>query len=434
MSIETLEYDVIGLGFGPANLAIAVALDEDARVRERGLRYCFLEKKPDFEWHGGMLLEDSRMQISFLKDLATLRNPASRFTFLNYLHQKRRLEPFINIGTFTPSRLEYNDYLAWAAGHFAERVHYGEEVIAVEAQEERGEVQRLKVTTRQADGRTRTRLARNLVVSIGGQPSIPEAFAPLRNDPRVIHSSAYLARIETLCAEREAPYRLAVIGAGQSAAEIFTDLGGRYPNAELSLIMRSPALRPADDSPFINEIFDPGYTDLIYQQPEAMRQQLIRSFSHTNYSVVNLDLIERVYQDLYLQRVTGKVRQHLLANRQIQEVRAGVEGIALNLLDRQHHAREVREFDGVILATGYRRDGYKRLLEGVAGYLGEGEVERSYRLPSREGFHPGIFLQGCCEASHGLSDTLLSVLSVRSQEVVDALIDGRLRPQAVACA
>ena len=120
MSIETLEYDVIGLGFGPANLAIAVTLEEDRRVRENGLRYCFLEKKQAFEWHGGMLLDDSRMQISFLKDLATLRNPSSRYTFVNYLHQKRRLEAFINISTFTPSRLEYNDYLGWAAGHFAE--------------------------------------------------------------------------------------------------------------------------------------------------------------------------------------------------------------------------------------------------------------------------------------------------------------------------
>ena len=83
MSIETLEYDVIGVGFGPANLAIAIALEEDARTRESGLRYCFLDSKPAFEWHGGMLLENSRMQISFLKDLATLRNPASRYTFVN---------------------------------------------------------------------------------------------------------------------------------------------------------------------------------------------------------------------------------------------------------------------------------------------------------------------------------------------------------------
>ena len=434
MSIETLEYDVIGLGFGPANLAIAVALEEDRRVGEGGLRYCFLEKKPAFEWHGGMLLEDSRMQISFLKDLATLRNPASRFTFINYLHQKRRLEPFINIGSFNPSRVEYNDYLGWAAGHFAERVHYGEEVIAIEAMEEQGEVQRLRVISRFADGRTRMRVTRNLVVGIGGLPSIPEAFRPWRDEPRVIHSSQYRERIDSLCRDNDQPQRLAVIGSGQSAAEIFSDLTGRFPQAEVSLIMRSQALRPADDSPFVNEIFDPSYTDLIYQQPHAVRQELIRAHAHTNYSVVNLDLIERIYQGLYQQSITGRSTQRLLANRQIHRVEAVAEGVRLSLSDGLSEHNEVREFDGVVLATGYRRDGHQRLLEGLKLYLAAGEVERSYRLPTQAWFFPNIYLQGCCEASHGLSDTLLSVLSVRSQEVVDALLVQGRRPHSPASA
>jgi L-ornithine N5-oxygenase len=94
----------------------------------------------------------------------------------------------------------------------------------------------------------------------------------------------------------------------------------------------------------------------------------------------------------------------------------------------------VREFDGVVLATGYRRDGHQRLLEGVSQYLAVGEVERRYRLPTEAGFAPNIYLQGCCEASHGLSDTLLSVLSVRSQEVVDALLEQGRRPRSAASA
>jgi L-ornithine N5-oxygenase len=94
----------------------------------------------------------------------------------------------------------------------------------------------------------------------------------------------------------------------------------------------------------------------------------------------------------------------------------------------------VREFDGVVLATGYRRDGHQRLLEGLSLYLAGGEVERSYRLPTQDWFFPNIYLQGCCEASHGLSDTLLSVLSVRSQEVVDALLQQGRRPRSPASA
>ncbi|MBD9416219.1 lysine N(6)-hydroxylase/L-ornithine N(5)-oxygenase family protein [Pseudomonas sp. PDM16] len=431
MSIETLEYDVIGLGFGPANLAIAVALDEDRRVREHGLRYCFLEKKPAFAWHGGMLLDDSRMQISFLKDLATLRNPASPYTFVNYLHQKRRLEAFINISTFTPSRLEYNDYLTWAASHFTDRVHYGEEVIGVEPVLDGGEVTRVKVISRLADGRTRARITRNLVVSIGGEPVIPDAFRPLRGDERVIHSSNYLECIHG-CAE---PKRIAVIGSGQSAAEIFSDLCGRFPTSEVSMVMRSQALRPADDSPFINEIFDPAYTDVVYGQAPEEREAFIQANAQTNYSVVNLDLIESIYHRLYLQKVTGHAPHNLLPQRSIEAVQPGAEGIRLTLQGPE--GREDRLFDAVVLATGYRRDGYKRLLEGLQQHLGDG-VERDYRLCCEPQMSAGIYLQGCCEASHGLSDTLLSVLAVRSQEVVDALMDDRRHRQtagvASACA
>jgi len=427
MSIETLEYDVIGLGFGPANLAIAVALDEDRRVREHGLRYCFLEKKPAFEWHGGMLLDDSRMQISFLKDLATLRNPSSRYTFVSYLHEKRRLEAFINISTFTPSRLEYNDYLGWAAAQFTDRVHYGEEVIGVEPVFDGGDVTRVKVISRLADGRTRARITRNLVVSIGGEPVVPEAFRPLKGDARVMHSSGYLERIHA-CGE---PKRLAVVGSGQSAAEIFSDLCGRYPNAEVSLVMRSQALRPADDSPFINEIFDPSYTDVVYGQSPEEREAFIQANAQTNYSVVNLDLIESIYHRLYLQKVTGHAPHNLLPQRNIEAVQAGAEGIRLTLSGPE--GVEDRLYDAVVLATGYRRDGYKRLLGGLAEHLGEG-VERDYRLCCQPQMTAGIYLQGCCEASHGLSDTLLSVLAIRSQEVVDALMDSRRQRQATGVA
>lgn len=427
MSIETLEYDVIGLGFGPANLAIAVALDEDRRVREHGLRYCFLEKKPAFEWHGGMLLDDSRMQISFLKDLATLRNPSSRYTFVSYLHEKRRLEAFINISTFTPSRLEYNDYLGWAAAQFSDRVHYGEEVIGVEPVLDGGDVTRVKVISRLADGRTRARITRNLVVSIGGEPVVPEAFRPLKGDARVMHSSSYLERIQA-CGE---PKRLAVVGSGQSAAEIFSDLCGRYPSAEVSLVMRSQALRPADDSPFINEIFDPSYTDVVYGQSPEEREAFIQANAQTNYSVVNLDLIESIYHRLYLQKVTGHAPHNLLPQRNIEAVQAGNAGIRLTLSGPE--GVEDRLYDAVVLATGYRRDGYKRLLGGLAEHLGEG-VERDYRLCCQPQMTAGIYLQGCCEASHGLSDTLLSVLAIRSQEVVDALLDSRRQRQSAGVA
>ncbi|MCW3505949.1 lysine N(6)-hydroxylase/L-ornithine N(5)-oxygenase family protein, partial [Burkholderia cenocepacia] len=134
MTSSALEYDLLGIGFGPSNLALAIAMEERAASAARAARpprYAFIERKPDFVWHGGMLLDDTDMQISFLKDLATLRNPRSPYTFINYLHSRGRLEAFINLKTFFPSRIEFNDYLAWVVSHFGERCHYGEEVIDV---------------------------------------------------------------------------------------------------------------------------------------------------------------------------------------------------------------------------------------------------------------------------------------------------------------
>ena len=53
-------YDVIGVGFGPSNLAMAVAVNEhNAQVpRDAAVTAHFLERQPRFGWHRGMLLDD----------------------------------------------------------------------------------------------------------------------------------------------------------------------------------------------------------------------------------------------------------------------------------------------------------------------------------------------------------------------------------------
>lgn len=420
MCVQTLHYDVIGLGFGPANLAIAIALEEDPSVRREDLDYCFIEKQEAFEWHGGMLLDDTHMQVSFLKDLATLRNPASRFTFINYLHERRRLDSFINLGTFFPSRLEYNDYMRWAAGHFQDRVFYGEQATSVEPVQEHGRVAWLCVTTRRADGSEEKRYARNLVIGIGGYPRVPEAFDGF-DHPRVIHSSHYRNFRQRFDEAGEAP-RLAVVGAGQSAAEIFNDLMDRYPRGQVDLISRGRALQPSDDSPFVNEIFDPDFTDEIYTIPDQQRSELLNSFRQTNYSVVDLPLIERLYERLYLQKITGEVRHRYLSGRHLRRAEHRGDSVAVELASCQGGAGAWHEYDGVVLATGYHRDGHRRLLSPLSPWIADGPVERHYRLPLSRACDVNVFLQGCCEETHGISDSLLSVLAVRSKEVVDELL------------
>lgn len=416
-------HDLIGIGFGPSNIALAIALEEQAQAGQP-LDAQFIERQPRFAWHKNMLLDNAHMQISFLKDLATLRNPASRFTFLNYLHQKDRLQDFINLKTFYPSRHEFNDYLSWAAAQFGERCAYGEEVSQVQPVLRDGRVALLRVMARDGGGKRSERLTRNLVVSVGGVANIPPAFRPLRDDERVFHSNAYLGRI----ARHPAARRIAIIGAGQSAAELFMDLHNAPGKPQVDLIMRARSIKPSDDSPFVNEIFNADFTDYVFNRPDHERAALLDEFWHTNYAAPDLALIEQIFNVFYRQRVSGDQRHRFLRRHDVEAVTAGADGIGLTLRDLNQQCSLRASYDVVILATGYARDHHKTLLAPLADYLGDYAVDRQYRLRASEDFLPGVFLQGACEMSHGLSDTLLSVTAMRSDEIGRRLLASAARP------
>jgi L-ornithine N5-monooxygenase len=424
--------DLLGIGFGPSNLALAIALEEQAQQRGGGLDTLFLDRQRDYRWHGGTLVAQSELQISFLKDLVTLRNPCSPYTFVKYLHHHQRLVDFINIGTFYPCRMEYSDYLRWVASHFAGQCAYGEDVLRVEpVPAGRGEeIAMLDVVSRDGQGVERVRRTRSLVVSTGGTPKIPKLFAGLREDPRVFHHSRYVESMAAQPRPSGRAMRVALIGGGQSAAEAFIDLNDCYPDVQADMILRAAVLKPADDSPFVNEIFAPRYTDLMFGLPEAERTRMIRDYHNTNYSVVDADLIERIYGIFYRQKVSGSHRHSFLCRRDVEAVAADGEGIALTLRDLATGQAERRVYDAVVLATGYERTSHRHLLAPLADYLGDFSVERDYRLQADERLKAPVFIQGFCEATHGLSDTLLSVLPIRAEEIATAIYGLNARTDA----
>ncbi|KAF4121398.1 L-ornithine N5-monooxygenase [Geosmithia morbida] len=466
---DSAEHDLICVGFGPASLAIAVAM-HDALAAGKKLkadgttpRVLFIEKQTSFSWHAGMLLPGARMQISFIKDLATLRDPRSEFTFLNYLHRQGRLVDFTNLSTFLPARAEYEDYMRWAASFFDPVVRYGNEVLGVTRDGgATTDVKNFVVETRNIDtGRIQSFRGRNIVFATGGQPSLPPTFP--QKHPRVIHSSQYAKVIPHLLPNTQAPYRVAVVGAGQSAAEIFHNVQKIYPNSQTRLIMRQEFLRPSDDSPFVNSVFNPEYIDLMFPRSAAHRHNLLAEARATNYGVVRLELIEELYETMYHQRrvlgVDSKAWPHqILGGHQIKSIEPRADGIidlhigslADVLAEGASSVDEAFEADLVIAATGYKRTCHVDMLrdtwsllpkkgsrsdptysKGITGWdvpTDEGErkmaVDREYRVRFKPGAvaeGSGVYLQGCCEGTHGLSDTLLSVLSTRSGEMVESI-------------
>lgn len=416
-------YDVLGIGFGPSNLALAIALQEQALQQGRNYQALFLDKQHDYRWHGNTLVTQSELQISYLKDLVTLRNPTSPFSFVNYLHKHDRLIDFINLGTLYPCRMEYNDYLCWVARQFSEQCAYGEEVSRVEPVQGPDGIELLKVLSTDVRGQERFRLTRSVVVSTGGTPRIPSAFSHLRNDARVFHHSRYLESIAKQPCLKNPSMRIAVIGGGQSAAEAFIDLNDSYPSAQVDMILRAAVLKPADDSPFVNEIFAPSYTDLVFNEPQAEREKLIQEYHNTNYSVVDLNLIESIYSIFYRQKVANQQRHAFLSRRTVELAGADSNGIELTLRDSATGATEQRRYDVVILATGYQRSSHRELLAPLKDYLGDYEVGRDYRLQTDPRLRAGIYMQGFSQDSHGLSDTLLSVLPMRAAEIAASIFD-----------
>lgn len=423
-------YDLICVGFGPASLAIAIALYE----RHTNARVLFIERQPKFAWHSGMLLPGSRMQISFIKDLATLRNPRSEFTFINYLHQKDRLVAFTNLGTFLPLREEYNDYMSWCASHFEDYVRYGQECVSVSPTEMSGKtVKSWEVVSKSIEtGEILKLSAKHVVIAVGGKPRIPDVFPQNPLNERIIHSSRYSTAIPSLLSDRDRAYKIAVVGGGQSAAEIFNDIHSQYPNSKTSLIIKGSALRPSDDSPFVNEIFNPDRVDNLYTLPADIRRESIIQDRATNYGVVRLELIERLYDTIYHQRLKNpdeSTWQHHIVP--LQEV----VGCEENKLGEMHlKLRNTRTgtvettigYDAIIVATGYMRNVHETLLKPAKSLMKGNActVGRNYRVQFSEGAvadDAGIWLQGCCESTHGLSDTLLSILSVRGGEIVDSI-------------
>ncbi|MEU3880239.1 lysine N(6)-hydroxylase/L-ornithine N(5)-oxygenase family protein [Streptomyces californicus] len=421
-------HDLIGIGFGPSNVAMAIALSEhNSKVgRQDSVTAHFFEQQTGFGWHRGMLIDDATMQVSFLKDLVTLRNPASEFSFLCYLQSKGRLIDFINHKNLFPLRVEFHDYLEWAAAKVDDQVSYGHEVIGVTPFVHDGAIEHLDVTVRCGDEVTVHR-ARNLVIGTGLRPLVPEG---VERGARVWHNSDLLRKVDTL--EGAAPSRFVVVGAGQSAAENVAYLHRRFPDAEICAVFSRYGYSPADDSGFANRIFDPEAVDDYFAAPEAVKSSLMAYHANTNYSVVDIDLIDDLYRQMYREKVLGTERLRFLNVSRVTRVAEGDDGVRATVTSLVTGEESELDADVVVFATGYSPADPLGVLGEAGGYClrdaaDRVRVERDYRVATDPALRCGIYLQGGTEHTHGITTSLLSNTAVRVGEILDSLLGRRVK-------
>ncbi|WP_312872605.1 SidA/IucD/PvdA family monooxygenase [Kibdelosporangium persicum] len=410
---------MLGVGFGPANIALAIAIEE---ARQDGMMppcdVRFLEGQTDPEWQGGMLLTGSDIQHNPARDLATLRNPRSHYTFINYLHLSGRLLDHLNVPGEFPLRRDYAGYIRWARGHFDHLVDYGQKVATVAVTEHEGE--RVYEVNTVSGARYLTRC---LVAGPGRTPYVPEPFASV-DDDRIFHFTEYLYRVEAL---PEPPGTVVVIGGSQSSVEILLDLSRRFPDSRVLNYVRSFGLRLKDTSPFSEEGFFPAFTEYYFAASRPSKAVLDAYMRPTNYSSADGDVLRELYLDIYEQKLKGRQHVFVSGNRLVRSVDVRPDAVTLTVAEVNTGLVDQVDADLVVLATGFRDLGPGVRQEPLPGFLtgiaehvvfdgGYPSITADYQVETPSA--PPLFLNGLCETTHGIGDSgSFSLLSLRTAAI-----------------
>lgn len=331
----TKVFDLIGIGIGPFNLGLAALCDELP-----GLDCLFIEKQPEFNWHPGMMIPGTRLQVPFYADLVTLTNPRSRFTYLNYLHEQQQMITFgVHEQQFI-TRKEFNNYCRWVCS-LLPNLHFSETCLEIEPG-----LHGYKVITDRG-----TYYAAHIVVGAGSVPYIPACVKEL-HPHRLIHTSDYLFHKKHIT---QLP-SVTIVGSGQSAAEVFYDLLSDRENftAGLSWFTSSERFFPMDYSKFSLELSSPSYVDYFYSLPPTVRLPLLKN-QKMLYKGINFNLIDEIYDKLYLQRIediTSPV--HISANCLLKDISCKTNEIVCDFEQTQKQQVFQHCTDTLILATGYQ--------------------------------------------------------------------------------
>jgi L-ornithine N5-oxygenase len=214
---------------------------------------------------------------------------------------------------------------------------------------------------------------------------------------------------------------------------------------ESSLISISNRIKKLTKSS-VNEIFNPERIDKFYNMTADERKKRIATEKATNYSVVRLELIEAIYNDMYLQRVENpdetQWQQRILPETKIARIEHHNSNnrmrIHVKSVKSETEGKEVLDVDAIMVATGYMRDAHEEMLDNIRSLQPAGangwNPGRDYRVSldrAKVSADAGIWLQGCNEKTHGLSDSLLSVLAVRGGEIVQSVFADQLAGASV---
>ena len=342
-------HDILGVGIGPFGLGLA-ALSEPLDDVDA----IFVDQRPEFRWHPGMMIEGSTIQVPFLADLVTMADPTSPYSFLNFLKERRRLYPFYIRESFYPLRAEFDEYCRWVSAQL-DSLRWNRRVVSVTRED--GVFTALAEVADDSGSivGTETYRARHLVLGVGTQPVLPPALQGLEGDAGpLIHTADYLENREALLDSGA----ITIVGSGQSAAEIYRDLidDAEDRGIRLDWVTRSPRFFPMEYTKLTLEMTSPEYTDHFRALPDELRERVGRE-QRTLYKGISADLVDDIHDTLYrLSRGGRELLTNLISEAEL--VTAEIDPISgEHLLGFRNTALGktfTRRSGSVVAATGYK--------------------------------------------------------------------------------
>lgn len=415
--------DLLGIGFGPQGVALAAAIEDLGERAGTDLadRVHFYDKAPGPGWQTGLLLRNADIQHHYLRDLATPRDPRSRFTFANFLKEQDRIYEFGSLvyggGGGAVSRIEWSAYVAWAATLLDRYVSYSSPVRAVRTTRVDGE-DLLAVTLPD-----REVLTRSLAYCAGRDLHYPELFRAHLGD-RVFHATTFLDRLRAL--PDLDGRRVAIVGGGQSAIEIVQYLHNTYPRCEITCVQRAVGFHHGNHSPFVQRMFHPAESDYYFSLTPAGRRDLLTEVMRANYAAVDKEAVSALYRTIYEDRLLGTERITMVPSSEVITVSESDGRYLLDTRNRLDGATTRVEADVVVLATGYVADTLPSILAPLRpdvrwDELGNPVVNHDFSLATVTVDGPTVFVPSHGEPSHGLaSSSSFSMVALKAERVTDA--------------
>ncbi|EFK34734.1 L-lysine 6-monooxygenase [Chryseobacterium gleum] len=403
-------YNVIGIGIGPFNLGLAALSNP---IPE--LKTLFLDQRDGFDWHPGLMIDHVTLQTPFLCDCVSMADPTNPLSLLNYLKETGRLYKFFIREDFFIPRKEYNRYCQWVIEQLPQ-CRFSTQVVDITYEEGLYHVTTIHTKTKE----TTVFKTERLILGTGTQPYIP-SFIP-KDDSRVIHTSSYLYRKEELLSQGK---KIAIIGSGQSSAEVFYDLlQNRNEETHLGWYSRPDRFFPMEYSKLTLELTSPDYVEYFYNRSESARKTIL-SKQQAQFKGINYDLINDIYDFIYdLNIDNADPNLKIIPNSQLNRVdNSNPDFINLEFTQLEQEVPYDQEADYLILGTGYRyhepaflqniQDRIKRDSSGLF------DVNRNYSIDHNGG---EIYVLHAEVHTHSYISTDLGMAAYRNSYIINDIL------------